>query len=426
MDQHIDQIAKQTADLRAQSRGLLDEWIRLGEPEQLHKYSDEYLGLKTIAPSQFARLSDLPSRLPPPEPTPPADQPDVVAQSPDSPESDATTADSVATAASPNPAGPAAAESSAPSQAATTDGDQMDEATADDLPVPPIPPATPPVTAVSFPAVTALPLQASPVTPRAATARQEPDAERTLSTAPARTAEEPRIAPAKETPAEPRPGAPGSTPVLTAREPGTTAPAGTRPGWQSRGLPPLQAQGTRGTQGLPPASQGSAPGMAQGPSGARRQPRCPPSSGPDPAAQSPSAQSSAAQSPSRPVSVGAVSVGAAGVSAGRAACGRSARHEPRGRSGPCRRGRRRSRRIRKCPRGRRPRRGRPMDRGPVTQVARQAPMPAQGGSLAGDVAWSRAAPVARAHAGQRNLESVRWPPLARSLRQNHEPFQPTG
>ncbi len=86
MDQHIDLIAKQTADLRAQSRGLLDDWIRLGEPEQLHKYSDEYLGLKTIAPSQFARLSDLPSRLPAPEPTPPADQPDVVGQSPDSPE----------------------------------------------------------------------------------------------------------------------------------------------------------------------------------------------------------------------------------------------------------------------------------------------------------------------------------------------------
>ena len=83
MDQRIEQIAKQTADLRSQSRRFLDDWIRLGEPERLHKYSDEYLGLKTIAPGQFARLSDLSARLPSPEATPPAEQADVVAETSD-------------------------------------------------------------------------------------------------------------------------------------------------------------------------------------------------------------------------------------------------------------------------------------------------------------------------------------------------------
>ena len=80
MDKHIEQIAKETSDLRTESRRLLDDWIRLGEPEQLHKYSDEYLGLKTIAPTQFARLSDLATRLPAPQADPP-DEIEAVVQS---------------------------------------------------------------------------------------------------------------------------------------------------------------------------------------------------------------------------------------------------------------------------------------------------------------------------------------------------------
>ena len=66
MDKHIEQIAKETNDIRAESRHLLDDWIRLGEPEQLHKYSDEYLGLKYVRPEQFVARSALPTRLPPP------------------------------------------------------------------------------------------------------------------------------------------------------------------------------------------------------------------------------------------------------------------------------------------------------------------------------------------------------------------------
>src|SRR5580698_5948914 len=93
IDQHIDQIAKQTADLRVESRGLLDEWIRLGEPEQLHKYSDEYLGLQPISPGQFARMSDLSARLPPTQPDPPQEQADVVAQSSGGPSTGAASPD---------------------------------------------------------------------------------------------------------------------------------------------------------------------------------------------------------------------------------------------------------------------------------------------------------------------------------------------
>ena len=147
MDKHIEQIAKETNDIRAESRHLLDDWIRLGEPEQLHKYSDEYLGLKTIAPTQFARLSDLPARLPAPQADPVPDPADMVAQS------------------------------SAPADAqAVTATDDMRQADSDDLPVPPIPPVTLPegtplLTSVSLPGVT-VPLQARPVTPRTAAAAE--------------------------------------------------------------------------------------------------------------------------------------------------------------------------------------------------------------------------------------------------------------
>ena len=54
--------------------------------------------------------------------------------------------------------------------------DRVDEANADDLPIPPIPPLTPPVTSISFPGVTAPPLQARPVTPRIAGGQPDADA----------------------------------------------------------------------------------------------------------------------------------------------------------------------------------------------------------------------------------------------------------
>ncbi len=138
MDKHIEQIAKETNDIRAESRHLLDDWIRLGEPEQLHKYSDEYLGLKTIAPTQFARLSDLPSRLPPPQADPVPEPPAPVATAtPDTRVATATPDTRVATA-TPDTRDATAAP---PDTQAVTATDETEQADADDLPVPPIPPA---------------------------------------------------------------------------------------------------------------------------------------------------------------------------------------------------------------------------------------------------------------------------------------------
>jgi hypothetical protein len=235
MDKHIEQIAKETGDVRAQSRHLLDDWIRLGEPEQLHKYSDEYLGLKTIAPTQFARLSDLPGRLPAPAADPVPEPADVVAD------------------------GPAAATPDAAPGVVTADG--VDEADGDALPVPPIPPTTPMLTQVSLPAggptVGPVPLQARPVTPRIANSDpdQRPRAE-------PRVAEEPRAVP------KPLPAVVSDTPGIQAHDlpplqaqraqlPAPASPPYRQPvpAQQAQSLPPLRQPG----QGLPPI-------QAQGPS----------------------------------------------------------------------------------------------------------------------------------------------------------------
>ncbi len=64
MDKRIVELGKQTDIQRAESRRKLDDWIRLGQPEQMRKYSDEYLGLQTIQPTQFVRLTELAGRLP--------------------------------------------------------------------------------------------------------------------------------------------------------------------------------------------------------------------------------------------------------------------------------------------------------------------------------------------------------------------------
>jgi hypothetical protein len=243
IDQHIDQIARQTSDLRVESRGLLDEWIRLGEPEQLHKYSDEYLGLQPISPGQFARMTDLAARLPPTQPDPPEEQADVVAQS------SAITSAVVALPDSQSPGG-APADGS---DAAVANADPGNAAVADAIPVPPIPPAVIPIVArVAASSGAALPLQARPVTPRLADGQAEQDAARPHAATSPPAADEPRTDAASVTlaaPAEPHPGS-------------TNGP----PGGQPHGMPPLQAQGGHDASGLPPL-QAQAPTreIAQGP-----------------------------------------------------------------------------------------------------------------------------------------------------------------
>jgi hypothetical protein len=248
MDQHIEMIAKQAADLRVESRALLDEWIRLGQPEQLHKYSDEYLGLQPISPGQFARLTDLAARLPPQQPDPPEQQPEIVAQAADGTTGGAPSTDIQAAG---NQGGIALVSNA---QAATADPDRKDTAGTDEIPVPPIPPSIVPVAVSAATVVTALPLQARPVTPR-----------------PADTQAEPEIARARTTPgtAEPRlSAARATTPVEPQQEPPApiNGQAGNQPGKQPHSLPTIQASGPRDGAGLPPLqAQTATRDLAQGP-----------------------------------------------------------------------------------------------------------------------------------------------------------------
>jgi hypothetical protein len=245
MDQHIDRIAKQTADLRGESRGLLDEWIRLGEPEQLHRYSDEYLGLQPISPAQFARLSDLAARLPATQPDPPAEAANVAAQ----------TSGGAAAGASLHDEQSSALGSVVPVDALATEPEI--QASADDIPVPPIPPATAPAIVTAVSTGTPLPLQARPVTPRPADGQTDADTTRTRTGASPRVADDPHAGMAKVTPtaAEPHQATLG---IASAQAPGQV-------GAQPHGLAPLQAQGPREVSGLPPLQgQGPTREAAQG------------------------------------------------------------------------------------------------------------------------------------------------------------------
>jgi hypothetical protein len=256
MDKHIDKIAKQTSDLRAESRRLLDDWIRLGEPEQLHKYSDEYLGLKTIAPTQFARLSDLANRLPAPQTDPPDTQPDVVAQSSDP--AAGVPVPGASSAEGKSSDGPASGVSTAGVHPSTADAgggdaDQVNAAGDEDLPLPPIPPATVPTeVAVTLPTVTAPPLQAKPVTPRPAAGQPELDAARARAIAAARADEQKAARPAPVMLADPR------------RAPAQDETAPGQPAWQARAVVPAREELPLQAQGLAPQTQGLPPLQAQG------------------------------------------------------------------------------------------------------------------------------------------------------------------
>jgi hypothetical protein len=245
MDQHIEMIAKQTSDLRVESRALLDEWIRLGQPEQLHKYSDEYLGLQPISPGQFARLTELSARLPPQQPDPPEQQAEIVAQSADGTSAGAPSADIQAVG---NQVGVALVNNA---QAATADLDRKDTAGADEIPVPPIPPSIVPVAISAASAVTALPLQARPVTPRSADTQVEPENARARSAAPG--VAEPHQSTARAT-----------VPVEPQQEP--PAPINGQASRQPHSLPTVQASGSRDGVGLPPLqAQTATREVAQGP-----------------------------------------------------------------------------------------------------------------------------------------------------------------
>src|ERR1700733_7265214 len=64
LDRTIERTVHDTNALREQSRLLAAEWTMLNDPERLGQFSDTYLTLKTISPTQFTSLADLDSRLP--------------------------------------------------------------------------------------------------------------------------------------------------------------------------------------------------------------------------------------------------------------------------------------------------------------------------------------------------------------------------
>ena len=66
LDRTIERTVHETGALREQSRLLAAEWTMLNDPERLRQFSDTYLSLKTITPSQFTSLADLDNRLPAP------------------------------------------------------------------------------------------------------------------------------------------------------------------------------------------------------------------------------------------------------------------------------------------------------------------------------------------------------------------------
>ncbi len=120
LDRTIERAVHETNALREQSRLLAAEWPMLNDPERLRQFSDTYLSLKTIMPSQFTSLADLDDRLP--------------------------------AAVTEVPARGTEEQEAVPVAAATVPPDLPDPASAsvanDDLPVPPLP-ATPPATAVA-------------------------------------------------------------------------------------------------------------------------------------------------------------------------------------------------------------------------------------------------------------------------------------
>jgi len=66
LDRQIMSVLKQTEATRERIGVMRAEWALLNEPERLAELSGKHLGLRTLAPTQFASVADFGSRLPPP------------------------------------------------------------------------------------------------------------------------------------------------------------------------------------------------------------------------------------------------------------------------------------------------------------------------------------------------------------------------
>ena len=76
LDRTIERSVRDTNVLREQSRLLSAEWTMLSDQDRLRQFSDTYLQLKTIAPSQYTNFADLDNRLPAPRIDTPAQDPE--------------------------------------------------------------------------------------------------------------------------------------------------------------------------------------------------------------------------------------------------------------------------------------------------------------------------------------------------------------
>lgn len=78
IDREIEKTVRAAEALREQTRVLHAEWTLQNDPQRLQALADQFLNLKTVAPSQFTSLAELDSRLPPvpaePSPPPPTSQ----------------------------------------------------------------------------------------------------------------------------------------------------------------------------------------------------------------------------------------------------------------------------------------------------------------------------------------------------------------
>jgi hypothetical protein len=65
LDREIERTVHMTEATHDQTRLLGAEWMLLNDPERLRALADQFLALRTVAPTQFTTLADLDHRLPP-------------------------------------------------------------------------------------------------------------------------------------------------------------------------------------------------------------------------------------------------------------------------------------------------------------------------------------------------------------------------
>lgn len=221
LDRDIEHTVRDTQALREQSRLLAAEWTMLNDPETLRRFSDQYLQLKSIAPTQFTSLTDLKGRLPPVQiNTPSAGPAETTDEDADAP----AISDAAPPAAEPPPpavAAKPAAEPAPPPVAARPAPAPAVAAKESPRPVPPVVAAKPPAEhAIEHAVERKVAAAPKPVAPPIQAAR----ASEPRQTEPRQT--EPRVADSR--PVEPRPvaaPAPVARPaVIAASAPARHAP----------------------------------------------------------------------------------------------------------------------------------------------------------------------------------------------------------